>query len=55
MKKHIAMLCAVLLTALAAFAPGAAAVGPALTATEAYCIIDADTGCLLYTSDAADE
>ena len=34
MKKHIAMLCAVLLTALAAFAPGAAAAGPALTATE---------------------
>ena len=29
MKKHIAMLCAVLLTALAAFAPGAAAAGPA--------------------------
>lgn len=27
MKKHIAMLCAVLLTALAAFAPGAAAAG----------------------------
>ena len=39
MKKHIAMLCAVLLTALAAFAPGAAVAGPALTATEAYCII----------------
>ena len=47
MKKHIAMLCAVLLTALAAFAPGAAAAGPALTATEAYCIIDADTGLVL--------
>ena len=55
MKKHIAMLCAVLLTALAAFAPGAAAVGPALTATEAYCIIDADTGLVLAQQNMNEE
>ena len=55
MKKHIAMLCAVLLIALAAFAPGAAAVGPALTATEAYCIIDADTGLVLAQQNMNEE
>ena len=55
MKKHIAMLCAVLLTALAAFAPGAAAAGPALTATEAYCIIDADTGLVLAQQNMNEE
>ena len=43
MKKQITVLCAALLCLLAAFAPGAAA-APALTTTEAYCIIDADTG-----------
>ena len=55
MKKPIAMLCAVLLTALAAFAPGAAAAGPALTATEAYCIIDADTGLVLAQQNMNEE
>ena len=55
MKKHIAMLCAVLLTALAVFAPGAAAAGPALTATEAYCIIDADTGLVLAQQNMNEE
>ena len=55
MRKHIAMLCAVLLTALAAFAPGAAAAGPALTATEAYCIIDADTGLVLAQQNMNEE
>ena len=55
MKKHIAMLCAVLLTALAAFVPGAAAAGPALTATEAYCIIDADTGLVLAQQNMNEE
>ena len=55
MKKHIAMLCVVLLTALAAFAPGAAAAGPALTATEAYCIIDADTGLVLAQQNMNEE
>ena len=55
MKRHIAVLCAVLLTVLAAFAPGAAAVGPALTATEAYCIIDADTGLVLAQQNMDEE
>ena len=55
MKKHIAVLCAVLLTVLAVFAPGAAAVGPALTATEAYCIIDADTGLVLEQQNMNEE
>ena len=44
MKKQIAVLCAVLLCLLTAFVPGAAAAAPALTTTEAYCIMDADTG-----------
>ena len=43
MKKQITVLCAALLCLLAAFAPDAAA-APALTTTEAYCIIDAGTG-----------
>ena len=47
MKKRIAALCAVLLWACAVAMPGAQAAGPALTATEAYCIIDADTGLVL--------
>ena len=47
MKKHIAVLCAALLTILTVLAPGAAAAGPQLTATEAYCIIDADSGLVL--------
>ena len=46
MKKQIAALCAVLLWVCAVLLPAQAA-GPALTATEAYCIIDADTGLVL--------
>ena len=55
MKKHIAAFCAVLLCLLAAFAPCAAAVAPALTATEAYCIIDADTGLVLAQQNMDEE
>ena len=55
MKKHIAVLCAVLLSLLAVLAPGAAAAGPALTATEAYCIIDADTGLVLMQQNMDEE
>lgn len=55
MKKHIAVLCAVLLSLLAVFAPGAAAAGPALTATEAYCIIDADSGLVLMQQNMDEE
>ena len=55
MKKHIAVLCAVLLTVLAVIAPGAAAAGPTLTATEAYCIIDADTGLVLAQQNMNEE
>ena len=47
MKKQIAVLCAVLLCLLTAFVPGAAAAAPALNTTEAYCIMDADTGLVL--------
>ena len=47
MKKQIAVLCTVLLWVCAVFAPMARAAGPALSATEAYCIIDADTGLVL--------
>ena len=46
MKKLTAALCAVLLV-FCMFVPGAAAAGPALGATRAYCIIDADTGLVL--------
>ena len=44
MKKQIAVLCTVLLWVCAVFAPMARAAGPALSATEAYCIIDAAPG-----------
>lgn len=46
MKKLTTALCAVLLMILVLM-PGAAAAGPALSATRAYCIIDADTGLVL--------
>ncbi len=36
-------------------APGAAAAGPALTTTEAYCIIDADTGLVLAQQNMNEE
>ena len=42
MKKYIAALLTALLLLCTALSAGA--VGPALTTTEAYCIIDADTG-----------
>lgn len=54
MKKHIAALCAVLIFVLA-FIPGAAAVGSSLTTTEAYCIIDADTGLVLAQQNMDEE
>ena len=47
MKKLTAAFCAVVLAVCAVFSPGAAAAGPALAATRAYCIIDADTGLVL--------
>ena len=46
MKKLTAALCAVLLV-LCVCLPGASAAGPALSATRAYCIVDADTGLVL--------
>ena len=55
MKKQIAVLCAVLLCLLTAFAPGAAAAAPALTTTEAYCIMDADTGLVLEQQNMDEE
>ena len=47
MKKLTAAFCAVVLAVCAVFSPGVAAAGPALAATRAYCIIDADTGLVL--------
>ena len=44
MKHYIAALCTVLLALCIGFPLEAVAAGPALTTTEAYCIIDADTG-----------
>ena len=55
MKKQIAVLCAVLLCLLTAFVPGAAAAAPALTTTEAYCIMDADTGLVLEQQNMDEE
>ena len=55
MKKHLAALCAVFLWVFAVAVPGAQAVGPALTATEAYCIIDADTGLVLAQQNMDEE
>lgn len=46
MSKRFAALCIALFLLLAAL-PGAAAAGPALSATTAYCIMDADTGLVL--------
>ena len=45
----------VLLCLLTAFVPGAAAAAPALTTTEAYCIIDADTGLVLEQQNMDEE
>ncbi len=55
MKHPIAAWCAVLILLCALFAPGAAAAGPQLTATEAYCIIDADTGLVLAQQNMDEE
>ena len=54
MKKLTAALCAVLLV-FCMFMPGAAAAGPALGATRAYCIIDADTGLVLAQQNMNEE
>ena len=54
MKKLTAALCAVLL-AICVFVPGAAAAGPELSATRAYCIVDADTGLVLAQQNMNEE
>ena len=54
MKKLTAALCVVLLM-ICVFVPGAAAAGPALGATRAYCIIDADTGLVLALQNMIEE
>ena len=54
MKKLTAALCVVLLM-ICVFVPGAAAAGPALGATRAYCIIDADTGLVLAQQNMNEE
>ena len=54
MRKWTAALCAVLL-AVCVFAPGAAAASPALSATRAYCIMDADTGLVLAQQNMNEE
>ena len=54
MRKWTAALCAVLL-AVCVFAPGAAAAGPTLSATRAYCIMDADTGLVLAQQNMNEE
>jgi len=54
MKKLTAALCAVLLV-LCVLVPGAAAAGPELSATRAYCIMDADTGLVLAQQNMNEE
>ena len=54
MKKLTAALCVVLLM-ICVLVPGAAAAGPALGATRAYCIIDADTGLVLAQQNMNEE
>lgn len=46
MNKRLAALC-IALVLLLVLLPGAAAAGPTLSATTAYCIMDADTGLVL--------
>lgn len=53
MKKYIAALFTALLLLCTALSAGA--VGPALTTTEAYCIIDADTGLVLAQQNMNEE
>ena len=54
MKKLTAALCAVLLV-LCVCLPGASAARPALSATRAYCIVDADTGLVLAQQNMNEE
>ena len=54
MKKLTAVLCTVLL-AVCGLMPGAAAAAPALSATRAYCIIEADTGLVLAQQNMNEE
>ena len=53
MKKYLAALFTALLLLCTALSVGA--VGPALTTTEAYCIIDADTGLVLAQQNMNEE
>ena len=55
MKKFTAALCTVLLLIGAVLVPGAAAAGPALANTRAYCIMDADTGLVLAQQNMDEE
>lgn len=55
MKKLTAALSVLLLVLCACIAPGAAAAAPVLSATRAYCIIDADTGIVLAQQNMNDE
>ena len=55
MKKFTAALCTVLLLIGAVLVPGAAATGPALANTRAYCIVDADTGLVLAQQNMDEE
>ena len=55
MKKFTAALCTVLLLIGAVLVSGAAAAGPALANTRAYCIMDADTGLVLAQQNMDEE
>ena len=55
MKKFTAALCTVLLLIGTVLVPGAAAAGPALANTRAYCIMDADTGLVLAQQNMDEE
>ena len=55
MKHYIAVLCTVLLALCIGFPLEAVAAGPALTTTEAYCILDADTGLVLMQQNMDEE
>ena len=55
MKHYIAVLCTVLLALCIGLPLEAVAAGPALTTTEAYCIIDADTGLVLMQQNMDEE
>ena len=55
MKKFTAALCTVLLLIGTVLVPGAAAAGPTLANTRAYCIMDADTGLVLAQQNMDEE